>query len=273
MITNLDLERHIGKYYGKYSGVVMDNQDTDKAGRIQVQIPSIFGTTQAVWARPCFPARHFFVPDIGDMVWVEFEAGDPSYPLWVGTWYKDGAVPTEAAVSPPDNRVIQTPSGHTVEFSDKSGDEKILIRHKGNAFLSIDKNGSVLIANQKGSSISLDADQQNITILEQHSNVVTMTSDGVTIANKSGTTIELKDNGVRVLAAGTVQISGKSLALQGSAVNIGSSPTDGVIMPSLFAAIFDAHTHATALGPSGPPLPPLTPTVKAVCSQTVKVSL
>jgi hypothetical protein len=273
MITNLDLERHIGKYYGKYSGVVVDNHDAKTSGLLQVQIPTMFGK-KTVPARPCFPTAHFFVPKIGDQVWIEFEAGNPSYALWVGCWYASGTVPPEAAVNPPDNRVIQTPSGHTVEFADKSGEEKILIRHKGNAFVSIDKNGSVLIANQKGSSVSLDADQQNITILEQHSNVITMTSDGITIANKSGTTIEIKDDGVRVLATGTVQISAKSLALQGSAVNIGPQPIDGVIMPSLFGKMYDGHTHATALGPSGPPIPaPGPPQVEAAVSHTVKVSL
>src|SRR5262245_27429655 len=103
-----DLRRHAGKFYGKYSGTVTDNADKNFFGRIKVTVPTVFGDGVEVSARPCFAYGHFFVPPVGAQVWVEFEAGDTNYPLWVGTWYPDGKAPTEAAISPPDNRVIQT---------------------------------------------------------------------------------------------------------------------------------------------------------------------
>src|SRR5438093_1586430 len=110
-----DLKRHAGKFYGKYSGEVTDNHDDDFFGRIKVKVPSVFGADVEVRARPCFPYGHFFVPPVGAKVWVEFEAGNTSYPLWVGTWYPQGKTPQPAAMAPPDNRVIQTASGHTIE--------------------------------------------------------------------------------------------------------------------------------------------------------------
>src|SRR3989304_917855 len=192
MLNHPDLNRHRGKYYGKYSGEVTDNVDDEHLGRIRVRVPAVFGPDLEVPARPCLPFGHFFVPAVGARVWVEFEGGDTGFPIWVGVWLPQDAAPSEAAISPPDNRVIQTPSGHTIEILDKEGEEKIVIRHKSNAFVSIDKEGSVLLANKNGSHLSLNAQDGNVALMEQHRNVVTLTQQGVTIVNADGATIDLR---------------------------------------------------------------------------------
>ena len=87
----------------------------------------------------------------GAAVWVEFEAGDTGYPLWVGTWYPQGSVPPEADKPSAPGRVVHTPAGHVVELSDEDGKEKLVIRHKLDSFVSIDEKGSLLAANQNGS--------------------------------------------------------------------------------------------------------------------------
>src|SRR5690349_16118403 len=123
MSAHPDLQRHVGKFYGKYSGIVTDNEDPDNLGRIKVKVPSVLEDVE-VLARPCLPFGHFYVPAVGAKIWLEFEAGDPRFPLWVGAWYPTGTTPPEAAIQPPDNRVIQTPSGHTIELMDKKDEEK-----------------------------------------------------------------------------------------------------------------------------------------------------
>jgi|SRR6516162_4601622 hypothetical protein len=105
MLTS-GLSHHVGKYYGKYSGTVIANdQDDDNMGTIVVSLPSLFGPDAQITARPCLPYGHFFIPDVGSAVWVEFEGGDKDYAIWVGTWYPQGSTPAPAAISPPDNRV------------------------------------------------------------------------------------------------------------------------------------------------------------------------
>jgi uncharacterized protein involved in type VI secretion and phage assembly len=251
MFVSPDLQRHAGRIYGKYSGEVADNADEEFMGRIKVRVPSVFGAGE-VWARPCLPPGHFFVPPVGTRVWVEFEAGDPNFPIWVGVWYPRESAPEEAAVDPPESRVIHTPSGHIVQFSDDADDSKIIIRHKDNSFISLDKDGSVMIGNKNGSTLILNAKDGNLILLEEHGHVVTMDSAAVVIANKDGSAVELKGSEAKIIAP--------KIFLAGESVGLGASPAQQpTIMGTAFSALwtqFMTHTHATAMGPSGPPLPP-----------------
>lgn len=253
MYTNPDLQRHIGKFYGKYSGTVIRNEDPDNTGRIEVQVPGVFGTELVVWARPCLPFAHFFVPAINTPVWVEFEAGDPQYPLWVGAWYPAGAAPADAAISPPDNRVIQTPSGHSIQIMDAAGEEKIVIRHKGNAFLVLDKDGNVVLSNQTGSHLNLDVSNGVATLMSEQGHLVTLKSDGITLASSGGAYININGN--------EVQIVGGKIHLLGDTVALGTGASEPTLLATTFWSLFSTHMHPTGVGPSGPPMPPVLPTL------------
>jgi uncharacterized protein involved in type VI secretion and phage assembly len=259
------LEKVEGRYYGKYRAFVVDNADPENRGRLRLRIPSVLGDDViSGWALPCSPyggaseQGFFFIPEIDAGVWAEFEAGNLDYPVWVGTfWSKPGGtteVPEPGnGQSPPTSKIIKTKTGHTVQLEDADGEEKIIIKHKDNSFISIDKDGSVIIGNQKGSTIILNAKDENIVLVEQHGNSVTMTADGIVIVNKDGSAaVELSADMARVAA--------KTIVLQGTTVTLGQGaqfPTI-VVDPSfqtMWNLFVTAHTHATALGPSGPPLP------------------
>jgi hypothetical protein len=88
------------KYFGKYRGVVVNNVDPEQRGRLQAQVPDVLGATVSGWALPCVPARltgnkGSALPPIGASVWIEFERGNPDFPVWTGCFY--GA----AAQTPP----------------------------------------------------------------------------------------------------------------------------------------------------------------------------
>ena len=70
-------------YHGIYRGTVMNTADPLMQGRVQVTIPVVAGPTSG-WALPCREFRSTAVPAIGTVVWVMFEAGDPSFPVWMG---------------------------------------------------------------------------------------------------------------------------------------------------------------------------------------------
>ena len=85
------------RYFGKYRAVVTDNADPTRRGRLQVRVPAVLGDL-TVWAMPCVPyagagVGFYSLPESGAGVWVEFEGGDPSYPIWVGCFWADGQLP------------------------------------------------------------------------------------------------------------------------------------------------------------------------------------
>ena len=265
-----DLNRHAGKFYGKHSGTVVDVADTDQLGRVKVSVPSVYGPDVEVWARPCFPPGHFFVPPVGSAVWIEFEAGDPSYPLWVGVWYPQGTVPPDADKPSAVDRVVHTPSGHVIDLSDDDGKEKLVIRHKLDSFVSIDEKGSVLAANQKGSYLYLNADTAEVSVTSEQGHMVTLNADGVTAVHSSGSRIEIVDGKVKLTGTSSVQIVAQDVSIAGGSLALGGSAQDPAVLGNGLMAMYNSHTHATAVGPTGPPIPPLTPG-PPVFSLSVKV--
>ena len=246
-----DLARHADRYYGKYRGEVTDNEDADKIGAVKVKVPAIFGATLEVWAKPCFTYGHFFVPAVADKVWVEFEGGDPQYPIWVGTWYPQAGTPEKSRVSPPDNRVIQTASGHTIELDDTGDKPRITIRHKDNSFLAIDDKGSVIVANKNGSTIYLNADKKEATLLSEQGHLLAMNDKGMVMMNKEGSGLDLTGDTVRITAA--------KILLEGTTVSLGAGAAEPTLLANQFMTLwtqFLTHTHPSAMGPTGPAVPP-----------------
>ena len=91
------------KFYGKYRGTVVNNIDPMMIGRIQAIVPDVSTIALTSWAMPCFPVAGiqtgmYALPLIGSGVWIEFEKGDPDYPIWTGCFYGSAAeVPALAA--------------------------------------------------------------------------------------------------------------------------------------------------------------------------------
>lgn len=91
-------------FWGKYRGAVIDDQDPLMLGRLLVSVPGVTGATYN-WAMPCVPyagpeAGVFTLPPIGTALWVEFEGGDPDYPIWTGRYWRqdelsDAAQPSD----------------------------------------------------------------------------------------------------------------------------------------------------------------------------------
>jgi hypothetical protein len=249
-----DLQRHVGKYYGKYAGTVTAIDDASQRGIITVTVPAVFGAELPVRARPCFSAGHFFVPPVGAQVWIEFEAGDPQYPIWVGTWHPEGQAPAEAQVDPPEHRVIHTPSGHRIELRDGDDEGAVIVRHRDDSFVSIDKDGSVVIANKNGSTIYLNAAGSEASITSEQGHTIAMNADAMVLMNKDGAALDLTGDTVRIRAP-TILLDATTVAL-GNGAAAGGEPT---VMGTAFQMLwtqFQLHTHPSAMGPTGTPVPP-----------------
>lgn len=73
--------------FGKYKGLCTNNQDPEGLLRVKVKVPGLFDEELEEWALPCVPPLQNRPPEIGQGVWVEFEAGDENAPIWAGIWY------------------------------------------------------------------------------------------------------------------------------------------------------------------------------------------
>jgi Type VI secretion system/phage-baseplate injector OB domain len=114
-----------GCFFGKYRGLVKDNRDPTGRGRLKVIVPAVMGDRQ-VWALPCTPYAGknmglYAMPEPDTGVWIEFEAGDTSYPIWVGCFWADGQAPKNESgddASPP-LKILRSQKGLMVTLDDK----------------------------------------------------------------------------------------------------------------------------------------------------------
>jgi hypothetical protein len=120
------LEQQADRYYGKYRGLVVDNLDPTQTGRIKAMVPEVLGEVPSGWALPCQPfagtgAGLYAVPQPGAGVWIEFEAGDASRPIWSGGWWAAGEVPMDERQTPsqPARKILRTELGLIVSLDDQ----------------------------------------------------------------------------------------------------------------------------------------------------------
>jgi uncharacterized protein involved in type VI secretion and phage assembly len=216
------------RFYGKYRGFVVNNDDPKRLGRVRLQVPSVLGPEVVTgWAMPCVPyggqknQGFLCIPEIGAGVWIEFEEGDLEFPIWVGTfWSEPGGeseIPTlndadgkerKNEQQQPTRKIIKTPKGHTIQFEDADGEEMIII------------------------------------VEATHKHVVTLNKDGIQISDgANGNKIIMGKEGIQLGSSGASEpfVLGKQFAAK----------------MDDFVKAFNTHTHVVPGGTSDPPKPPL----------------
>lgn len=132
------------RFFGKYRGLVRDVDDPEGIGRIVAQVPEVYGEMDSPWALPCAPYSgdglgNYMIPPTGAGVWIEFEAGDISRPVWSGCWWSGNTLPKNEAgmTAIPSLKVIRTEKGlmatfdddgQTLTLSDKNGKNMLKIK-------------------------------------------------------------------------------------------------------------------------------------------------
>jgi len=161
-----------GNFFGKYRGMVLNNVDPMQMGRLQVQVPDVAGLIPATWAMPCVPLAGinmgmFALPMIGSGVWVEFEQGNPDYPIWVGCFWGSAAeLPVLSRMVPPavPGITLQTPLKNGLVISDVPGPTGgIQLQTATGAMISVTDIG-IMISNGKGAVINLTGPTVDINL-------------------------------------------------------------------------------------------------------------
>jgi|tagenome__1003787_1003787.scaffolds.fasta_scaffold20975781_4 uncharacterized protein involved in type VI secretion and phage assembly len=169
-------EQQRSRFYGKYRGVVTDVDDPDTVGRLKAKVPEVLAEAESPWAMPSVPFAGqghgtVLIPEVGDGIWMEFEAGDPSRPIWTGCWWASGELPSPGAAKV---RVFVTTPGHKWVVDEDAAE--ITVTHAGGAEVKL-----------TDSEISLKLGGSELT----------MTSSDITLKSGSGQ-IQLSASGVSV---------------------------------------------------------------------------
>ena len=214
-----------GRFFGKYRGRVTENVDPLGIARLKLDVPAVPGTA-TLWALPCVPyagnkdspVGMHVIPPIGAHVWVEFEAGDPSHPIWVGCyWDEKDEFPTPGdleADDPPLVKILKTDcSVFTIDDAvDKKGSITLEIEAPAveeKVTLVLDTNGALL---ETGISSIAVHPKDGITLKVQDT-TVTLTKDDIQLKSKAiGST---SDNDTTITANGGLTMkAGKAAALE-----------------------------------------------------------
>jgi hypothetical protein len=146
----------MGLYFGKYRGFVEDVNDPEDAGRIKISCPQVFGEDVVVdyWAYSfgMFSGHGYglILPvKKGDMIWVEFEGGNPSYPVWTYGHFGSNDKPSEHQNN--EQYLFVSPGGSFIMIDDKKGE--IIVNRKG---------GGKTVINDKGISFVRDGEKISI---------------------------------------------------------------------------------------------------------------
>lgn len=290
-VRRFGIEEVFKRYYSFYRAQVVDPVDPDNQGKIKVKIPDLFGDSDddalptpaqpmATFAGMLFGSNFTLKKD--DWVYVFFERGDLLFPNYFGGWWAEDEMPS----------VFQTPNvsgwafrggaqiiidetegakkisimgagddgspGEIFVLDDTTGAETISMFHKSGSQIQIDPKGSLIFASKDGSLLYFNTESGEATLIASTGAVITL-GEAITIAHASGAQlITMDDSSIQINAKSNVILTAGDVTVNSGSVELGSNAAFGVCIGDTMSALFDAHIHATALGPSGPPLPPAT---------------
>ena len=202
------------KIEGIVLGIITNNQDPEKVGRVKVKFPWLADSDETYWARVITlmagkDRGTFFLPEVDDEVLVAFDHGDMNYPYVIGALWNGVDTPPETNADGKNNiRKIKSRSGHEIIFDDNHEEKKEKIE----------------IHTKAGHTIVLDdsAGKEKIEIKDKTgNNSIAIDSVQNAIAISSKMKLSIKAQMIEIEAESMMTIkSGANLTIQGALVKI-----------------------------------------------------
>lgn len=264
-----------------YFATVTFNQDPEKRGRIRVACVGLMGDEDAeipIDVDPVHDWGWFYIPDIGETVEIEViegssedeQKGQMSIDNLDIKWRSSRTYGNEETDTPtPINtdftstnygkrRGFATPMGHVFMFDDTENSEQVSMKWQNasgeNCFFAMDKDGSIIMSNKTGTTLFFNAKDGQMSIIDQHGNVISSDSVGIKIIDASGNMVELKSGAIQVLGQSGVTISCKDAVIDAGNIELAGN-TEQIVLGTTFFPLLNAHIHPTGVGPSGVPSP------------------
>jgi hypothetical protein len=128
----------------------------------------------------------------------------------------------------------------------------------------------MILACASGTMIFMNPEEKTFTIIDENSNVIGTSEEGIKLVDKFSNIIELKDGVIQILGQDAITIMGATVDVKAGAINLQDGADAPVVRGTELKAWLETHTHPTGTGPSGPPMVPLPPTA---LSQNTKVGI
>lgn len=237
----------MGQINGVVVGLVRSLDDPQNLGRIEVHLPWLSDNNRSYWARVATLMAgagrgSWFMPEPDDEVLLAFDHGDVQHPYVVGfLWNGKDKPPNDDGIDRKVRR-LRTVSGHVLEFHDKAGEEKILIKTKAGQEMELeDTQNSITIKTKtsSGAQVKLEDSPGKVTI---------QTTAG---ANK----IEISDSGINLITTTSVKItapaglsitSGGSLSITcGGSANLTAASLNVTAASTIFSGMIQASMVQT----------------------------
>jgi uncharacterized protein involved in type VI secretion and phage assembly len=154
-------------FFGKYRGVVTDNADPERRGRVKARVQDVTGDDSTGWAEPCLPftgagVGFYGVPKVGAAVWIEFEQGNPEKPIVCGGRPASLTEVVTQLLPFPDQKVLLlTAGGQSILLDDTPGIGGIVLETSGGQKLKLTATG-IEIDNGMGGTIKLTGPQVSV---------------------------------------------------------------------------------------------------------------
>lgn len=153
---------------GGFLAQVVSLDDPDKRSRVQVKLLGFDAVAQqdsTIWARVVAPFAGddrgaYFLPDVGDEVFVSFVQGDARYPVILGGLWNGAAKAPADIQSGGVNRYkrIKSRNGIVITLDDQSGQETLTLETPGGQTVTLkDGPGSLTLEDSNGNSIKMES--------------------------------------------------------------------------------------------------------------------
>lgn len=201
-------EKSDRRIYGVVIGIVTNNKDPDKLGRVKVKFPWLSDADESFWARMATPMAGnqrgiYFLPEVDDEVLVAFDQGDLRFPYVMGAvWNGKDKPPVTNDDGKNNIRLITSRSGHVIRLNDENGKETIEIIDK------TQKNSIVIDTSKNTIAITTDKD---IT-LSASKGTIKLDAQKIELKSSSSTKIEAS-TGMNIEASGTMTVKGRVINL------------------------------------------------------------